>query len=156
MGHDIALQALITAHLKGGLALKEKSFDTIVELCRYGATLGSGVGSNCIGSLFFEGGSAGVPYPNNPAQAIAWHLLGARAGHYNSQHDLGWILYTGRGGSVESETAKRTGIFWMRRAAEQGHHFAKLKLEENNISLSEEPSVQPLFPALIEWIRKGI
>jgi tetratricopeptide (TPR) repeat protein len=138
MGNDLALQNLIMAHLRGGLGITEKSFDTVVKLCRYGATLGSGVGANCIGSLNFEGGSAGVPFQNNPSQGLAWHLLGARAGHYNSQYDLGWLLYTGRGEGVETEVGKRIGSFWMRRAAEQGHLFAKKKLEENNISPSEE------------------
>lgn len=141
MGNDLALQELIMANIRGGLGLAEKSFDEAVLLCRYGASLGSSVGANCIGSLFFEGGSAGVPFPRNDAQGLAWHLLGARAGHYNSQHDLGWMLFTGRGLGVEAATAKRLGVYWLRRAAEQGHQFAKKKLVENKIELSEpEPT----------------
>lgn len=142
MGHELALQELISAHIRGGLGITEKSTDAVVEFCRYGATLGNGVGANCIGSLFFEGESAGINFRSDPAQALAWHLVGARGGHFNSQYDLGWLLFTGRGGSVEPEAAKRLGIFWMRRATEQGHHYAKRKLEENKIELSEEPAAE--------------
>jgi tetratricopeptide (TPR) repeat protein len=142
MGHELALQELISAHIRGGLGVTERSSDAVVEFCRYGATLGHGVGANCIGSLFFEGESAGIKFRRDPAQALAWHLVGARGGHYNSQYDLGWLLFTGRGGSVEPDAARRLGIFWMRRAAEQGHHFAKRKLEENKIELSEEPATK--------------
>lgn len=141
MGHDLALQELIMVNIRGGLGVTEKSFDEVVLLCRYGASLGSGVGANCMGSLFFEGGSAGVPFRKDKAQAFAWHLLGARAGHYNSQYDLGWLLFTGRGPGVEAAAGKRLGVFWLRRAAEQGQQYAKKKLEENKIELSEpEPA----------------
>ena len=138
MGHDLALQALIMAHIRGGLGLPGKSFAEVDELCRHGASLGSGVGANCLGSLYFEGGSAGVPSKQDLPQAFAWHLLGARAGHYNSQYDLGWLIFTGRGPGVAPDAAKRLGTFWLRRAAEQNHVFAKRKLEEAGISLSEE------------------
>lgn len=147
MGNDLAMQELIMANIRGGLGLTEKSFDEAVLLCRYGASLGSGVGANCMGSLFFEGGSAGVPFRQDKAQAFAWHLLGARAGHYNSQYDLGWLLFTGRGPGVEAATAKRLGVYWLRRAAEQGHQFAKKKLGENKIELSEPE------PTADEWTK---
>ena len=119
MGHDLALQALIMAHIRGGLGLPGKSFAEVDDLCRYGASLGSSVGANCMGSLFFEGGSAGVPSKQDLPQAFAWHLVGARAGHYNSQYDLGWLVFTGRGPGVEPDAAKRIGTFWLRRAAEK-------------------------------------
>jgi TPR repeat protein len=137
LGNDHALQALMMAHMRGGLGLPGKSFGEVTELCRHGAALGSSVGANCIGSMFFEAASVGVPFPNDPAQGYAWHLLGARAGHFNSQFDLGWMLYTGRVPGVEPDAAKRLGTFWLRRAAEQNHPFAKRKLEENGISPSE-------------------
>lgn len=139
LGHDLALQELIMANIRGGLGITEKSFDEVLLLCRYGASLGSKVGANCMGSLFFEGGSPGVPFRRDETQGLAWHLLGARAGHYNSQYDLGWTLFTERGPGVAPATAKRLSVFWLRRAAEQGHQFAKKKLEENNIELSEQP-----------------
>lgn len=136
MGHEYSLQELIMAHIRGGLGLP-KSFTDAADLCRYGAALGSGVGANCLGASFFEGGRDGIPFPKDVPQALAWHLLGARAGHYNSQYDLGWLLYTGRGAGVDEDAARRHGIFWLRRAAEQDHQFAKRKLEELGISPSE-------------------
>lgn len=139
MGHDHALQELMLAHLRGGLGLPGKSFATVAELCRFGATLGSRAGTNCIGASFYESGT-GMPFPNNVAQSFAWHLVSARAGHYNSQHDLGWLLFTGRAPGVDPATGKRVGTFWLRRAAEQGHVFAQRKLEENKISASERLS----------------
>jgi tetratricopeptide (TPR) repeat protein len=137
LGNDYALQELIMAHIRGGLGLPGKSFGEVTELCRHGVALGSGVGANCIGSMFFEAASVGVPFPNDPVQGYAWHLVGARAGHFNSQFDLGWMLSTGRVPGVEPEAAKKIGTFWLRRAAEQNHQFAKRKLEELGISPSE-------------------
>ncbi|MEW5967510.1 MAG: tetratricopeptide repeat protein [Pseudomonadota bacterium] len=136
MGHELALQELIMAHIGGGLGLP-KSFPDVLPLCRYGAALGSGVGANCLGAIHFEGGQHGVPLPKDLPQSLAWHLLGARAGHFNSQYDLGWLLYTGRGAGVDAKTGERHGIFWLRRAAEQNQTFAKRKLEELGISPSE-------------------
>ncbi len=157
MGHDLALQALIMAHIRGGLGLPGKSFAEVGELCRYGASLGSSVGANCLGSLFFEGGSAGVPGKQDLPQAFAWHLLGARAGHYNSQYDLGWLVFTGRGPGMEPDSAKRIGTFWLRRAAEQNHVFAKRKLEEADISLSEErPGSLDMSVESIRLVMHGI
>ncbi|MCA1978593.1 MAG: hypothetical protein LDL19_05085, partial [Thiobacillus sp.] len=141
MGHELSLQGVMLAHLRGGLGLTEKSFDAAVSLCRYGAALGLGVGANCIGSLYDEGGREGVPHRNDIAQSLAWHLVGARGGHYNSQHDLGWLLYTGRGGVADAKQSQALGVFWLRRAAEQNHVFAKRKLEEAGIP-EQEP--QPM------------
>jgi TPR repeat protein len=141
MGHDLAAQALIMANIRGGLGITERSFDSVLRLCRHGAALGSGVGANCIGSLFSEGGGEGIPHRNDPAQSLAWHQVGARAGHYNSQYDLGWMLFSGRGEGVKQPLARDAGVFWLRRAAEQNHQYAKRKLEEAGISLAE--SSQP-------------
>jgi tetratricopeptide (TPR) repeat protein len=140
LGHDLALQELIMAHIRGGLGLPAKSFEDTVPLCRYGASLGSAVGANCMGSMYNEAASVGLPLRQDIPQSFAWHLLGARAGHYNSQYDLGWLLYTGRGPGVKPDLAESNGVFWMRRAAEQNHRFAKQKLEELQIPLSEEPA----------------
>jgi hypothetical protein len=50
------------------------------------------------------------------------------------------MLYTGRVPGVEPDAAKKIGTFWLRRAAEQNHQFAKRKLEELGISPSEGPA----------------
>lgn len=160
MGHNLALQALIMAHVRGGLGLS-RDYQQIFELCRYGATLGVSVAANCLGASFFEGGSNGIPFPHDVPQAFAWHLMAARAGHFNSQYDLGWSLYTGGFPGIAPEQAHALGVFWMRRAAEQGHHFAKEKLVQNEIGLSEEmphsfwdgPAVQYVLDMLYGLIR---
>lgn len=151
MGHNLALQELIMAHIRGGLGLPGKSYGEVLELCRHGAALGSGVGANCIGSMHFEAASVGIAFPADPAQGYAWHQVAARAGHFNSQFDLGWMLYTGRVPGVEAGTAKRAGTFWLRRAAEQDHPFAKRKLEENGISPSEG-----VVPGLLDKLGLGV
>lgn len=139
MGQDDALQELLLANIRGGLGLQPKSFAAALELCRYGAPLGSKVGANCIGASYQEAKSMGLSFPVDHGQSLAWHLVAARGGHFNSQHDLGWFLFTGRGDTLQGEEAKRLGTFWLRRAANQDHHFAKRKLEENGISLNEGP-----------------
>lgn len=161
MGHNLALQALIMAHVRGGLGLTGRDFKQIDTLCRYGATLGNSVGANCIGATFFEGGSNGIPFPRDVPQAFAWHLMAARAGHFNSQYDLGWSLYAGSFPGIAPEQAHALGVFWMRRAAEQGHHFAKEKLVQNEIGLTEEmphgfrddPAIQYVVDMLYNLIR---
>lgn len=155
MGHDYALQALLLAHIRGGLGLPGRSFEGVAELCRFGATLGSPVGTNCMGASFDEGGP-GMPFPKDVPQSFAWHLMGARAGHYNSQYDLGWLLFTGRGPGVSAAAGKRIGTFWLRRAAEQGHIFAKRKLEENRISPSEALPVEDPVVAVLESVVAGL
>ena len=137
LGHDFALQTLIQTHIRGGLGMPGKAFAALDEVCRYGATLGSSVAANCLGGLFFEGKRGGGPYDADTAQAFAWHQFAARGGHYNSQHDLGWLLYTGRGPAVDPQLAKTLGVFWLRRAAEQDHEFAKRKLAEGGIGATE-------------------
>jgi TPR repeat protein len=138
MGHDDAMQELIMAYVRGGLGIDD-SYDgpTLPELCHYSAALGSAIGANCLGAAYFEGGQPGVPFAKNPAQGYAWHLVAARAGHYNSQFDLGWMLYTGRVPGITNAQGQDLGIFWLRRAAEKGHVFAGRRLDELDISRSE-------------------
>lgn len=137
LGHDYSLQTLIQTHIRGGLGMPGKAFGELDEVCRYGAALGSAVAANCLGGLHFEGRRGGGPYDADSAQALAWYLLSARGGHFNSQHDLGWLLYTGRAPGLEVQRARKAGAFWLRRAAEQDHEFAKRKLAENRLERSE-------------------
>lgn len=140
LGNNLALQKIVMAHIAGGLGLPGKSYNSVIELCEYGVALGLSVAANCLGAMHFEAPSYGVKFKTDPLQGYAWHQFGARGGHYNSQFDLGWMLYTGRVPGVDSEVANRTGIFWLRRAAEQDHMFAKRKLEELGVPPSEEDS----------------
>jgi tetratricopeptide (TPR) repeat protein len=137
LGSDDALEELILANIRGGLGIEGGDLQGIAELCHYGAALGSRVGGNCLGAGSFEGISPEVPFEYDPAQGYAWHLLAARGGHYNSQFDLGWMLYTGRVPGVTPEDARVHGVFWLRRAAEKGHRFAGARLDEMGLSRSE-------------------
>lgn len=137
LGDNLATQTLILAHIQGRLGLTAKSWYELDQVCRYGAALGSSAASNCLGSMFWEGNSIGGPFRTDLPQSLAWHLFAARGGYHNSQYDLGWILLTGRGPGVTPEQAKRYGLFWLRRAAELNHQFAKKKLQEGGYGESE-------------------
>ncbi len=137
-GHDFSTQALIQAHIQGGLGLAAKSWDALDQVCRYGAALGSAAAANCMGSMFWEGSRVGGPFRTDIPQAFAWHLVGARGGYHNSQYDLGWLLLTGRAPAVDQEQGRNSGLFWLRRAAELDHQFAKKKLQEGQYTESED------------------
>jgi tetratricopeptide (TPR) repeat protein len=136
-GVDGAIQTLVQAHIQGSLGLPARDWIALDQLCRYGAVLGSASAANCVASGFWEGNTVGGPFKQNRNQAFAWHLLAARAGYHNSQYELGWLLLTGRGPGVEGRAAKEHGLFWLRRAAEQGHEFAKAKLKEGGYAERE-------------------
>lgn len=136
-GANYATQTLIRAHIMGSLGLPARDWDALDQLCRYGAALGSASAANCVASGFWEGGQVGGPFKQNRNQAFAWHLFASRAGYHNSQYDLGWLLLTGRGPNVEGKAAKEHGLFWLRRAAEQNHEYAKKKLSEGGYAESE-------------------
>lgn len=129
-GKDYAVQTLIRANIQGSLALPAKNWDEMYAICRYGATLGLPSAANCMGSMYWEGDQVGDPFKTDVPQAFAWHLLAARAGYHNSQFDLGWLMMSGRAPGVAPEQAQRNGLFWLRRAAEQNHEYAKKKLYE--------------------------
>ncbi|GAA6129651.1 DUF4034 domain-containing protein [Halopseudomonas sabulinigri] len=137
LGNDAAAQELIMAFIRGGLGIDESyAGPSLPQLCHYSAALGSPIGANCLGAGYFEGGQPGVPFARDPGQGYAWHLLASRAGHYNSQFDLGWMLYSGRVPGVDSEQAQALGIFWLRRAEEKGHTFAARRLDELGVDRS--------------------
>lgn len=138
LGHDFSTQALIQAHIQGGLGLEPKSWIALDKICRHGAALGSSAAANCMGSMFWEGSRVGGPFRTDIPQSFAWHLVAARAGYHNSQYDLGWLLLTGRAPGVPEAVAKNNGLFWLRRAAELDHQFAKKKLQEGGYAESEQ------------------
>ncbi len=156
LAHELATDRLIRAHLQGHLGLPERDWLKLDAICRYGGPLGVPAAANCLGSAFFEADTVGEPFRKDIPQAFAWHLVAARGGYHNSQHDLGWLLYTGRAPGVSPDAAKDLGIFWLRRAAEQDHEFAKRKLKDAGYSLSEPvgPEHQVLAP-LLGWMARN-
>lgn len=133
LGSERAMSALIQAQLTGALGLKRKDIPALIELCRFGASLGLPSAANCMGALHDE-----IPEMRDPAKSLGWHLRGARGGHWNSQHDLGWVVYNGSRGYKHEQM----GIFWLSRAAAQGHEFARRKLEQE-IKLPPECGAKP-------------
>jgi len=133
MGDEQAISDLVYAHLQGGLTLPARDLAGLVQLCRHAAGLGSPAGANCLASGHWEGALPGLP--RDGGQALAWHLLAARGGHQNSQHDIGWLLMSRKLAEVTAPEARQAGIFWLQRSAEQGHTFATRKLEEAGIAL---------------------
>lgn len=158
MGHDTSIEHLIRAHLNGTLGLPAKDVQALAELCRFGAALGSGSAANCLGSSHWDGTLPSLP--RDPIQALAWHLQSSRAGHYNSQHDIGWLLLTNRGPSAKPELVKSVGVFWLRRSAEQGHSFAPKKLKDAGYEVTAHPAMDLsalkwLAPLVIELLTAG-
>lgn len=131
LGSERAMIALIHAQLTGALGLKRRDVPALLELCRFGASQGLPSAANCLGGLYDE--AQGMP--RDMEQSLAWHLLGARGGHWNSQHDLGWMAYTGSRGFKHEDM----GVYWLRRAAQQGHDYAKRKLAQQ-ARLPEAPA----------------
>jgi TPR repeat protein len=84
--------------------------------------------------------------------------MAARAGYHNSQYDLGWLMLTHRAPGVEPKQAEENGLFWLRRAAELDHQFAKKKLQEGGHAEAEivdedGGTVQLLINALWQSLR---
>ncbi|MEH6492604.1 tetratricopeptide repeat protein [Halopseudomonas sp.] len=157
LGNDAAAQELIMAFIRGGLGIDENyAGPSLPQLCHYSAALGSPIGANCLGAGYFEGGQPGVPFARDPAQGYAWHLLASRAGHYNSQFDLGWMLYSGRVQGVDSEQAQELGIFWLRRAEEKGHTFAARRLDELGVDRSSSPISRDNLFVLTKSFKTGL
>jgi tetratricopeptide (TPR) repeat protein len=140
LGNDASTQALIQAHLQGALGQAPRDWPAMLAVCRYGVALGSASAANCLGSIHWEGASVGALARNDVGQSLAWHLVAARAGHFNSQYDLGWLAFTHRAPGMDKAQARDTGVFWLRRAAEQEHAYAKKKLEEAGYDETEIPA----------------
>lgn len=122
-GNDRAFSNLMYAVLNGSLGFQAKDIRTLVELCRWGSAMGLPTAAHCLGALYFE--AQGLP--RDMERSVAWHQVAARGGHSNSQHDLGWILYSGK---MTHSFPQQAPLFWLKRAAVQEHQFAKRKLEK--------------------------
>jgi hypothetical protein len=121
LGFDWSTGSIIRAHLNGGLGRTPGDMQTLYAYCKMGASLGSAAAANCMGSTYTDG-FPGIPRDNK--KAVEWHMLAARGGHSNSQHDLAVLLPQVQSGPGVQETAQ----FWLRRAAAQEHEYAKKKI----------------------------
>lgn len=131
LGNDDAMANLIGAHVQGAMGVKRGDFDTLLAYCRLGTFVGLPSAANCVGSSYTEG-FGGVT--RDRTQAAAWHLLGARGGNSNSQHDVATIL-----SQIDGDDSNlKISQFWMREAARQGHVYASRK------AISERPAMRPI------------
>ena len=126
VGSDWAANQIIQAHVQGGLGAPVRDFDALYAHCTLGAALGLASAANCIGSAYTDG-FGGVQ--RNDAQALAWHLIGARGGHASSAHDVVVLLPR-----VITQPDKRADIdlasaHWIRRAAAHDHAPSQAKLD---------------------------
>lgn len=121
LGSDWSMEKIIRAHLNGGLGRKPGDTEALYAYCKMGVALGSPSSANCMGSTYTDG-ILGIPRDNK--KAVEWHMLAARGGHYNSQHDLAVLLPQVVAGPDAQEAAQ----FWLRRSAAQDHEYAKKKL----------------------------
>lgn len=121
LGFDWSMEKIIRAHLNGGLGRKPGDTEALYAYCKMGVALGSPASANCMGSTYTDG-ILGIPRDNK--KAVEWHMLAARGGHFNSQHDLAVLLPQVVAGPDAHEAAQ----FWLRRSAAQDHEYAKKKL----------------------------
>lgn len=156
LGNNFATDSLIRVHIQGNLGQPAQNWSALDVVCRYGAALGVPAAANCLGGAYMEATADTTPFRKDIQQGYAWHLLAARGGYPNSQHDLGWMLFTGRAPGVKPAEGKPIGLFWLRRAVEQDHAYAIRKLEAARLPLSEpvkEPLPLPAWTKLLPEIR---
>lgn len=130
LAHEAALQHLIRVHARGGSGVPGGSPDQVLELCWYGAALGSAVGANCIGAAYLMDDRRGLDLPQDRVRGLAWHRRAALAGHAGSQFALGRALYEGELAGMDAAEARSVGVYWLRRAAAQDHAMARRILEQ--------------------------
>jgi hypothetical protein len=121
LGFDWSMGQVIRAHLNGGLGRTPGDKQVLYAYCKMGAALGSAAAANCMGSTYTDGFPS---IPRDNKKAVEWHMLAARGGSANSQHDLAVLLPQVQSGPGVQEAAQ----YWLRRAAAQEHDYAKKKL----------------------------
>lgn len=102
---------------------EKRDWDKIRVECEASAEMLNRSGQNCVGGLYSDG-LAG--YPKDDSKAIVYFALAARQGHYQAQHDYGWMLINGM--SVKADREK--GLFYMRNSARQQFQPALNKLQQ--------------------------
>lgn len=146
LGNDRAMQRVILAHVQGTLGVAAGDRAALLAHCRVGAAFGLPSAANCVGSMYVDG-SGGLP--GDAAQGVAWHLLAARGGHANSQHDVGVLLPR-----VAGQAARPVADFWMHEAARQGHDYARRQLRASGAA--EAPAAPACEDPPADWMRMAL
>ncbi len=120
LGNDEAMSNLVQGYVRGTLGFAPGNATQLYAYCNIGAAFGLPSAANCMGSAFTEG-FAGVK--RDDRTAATWHLLAARGGNSNSQHDIAVLLPR----VSKNSDAQPISQFWMREAARQQHVYAKQK-----------------------------
>lgn len=120
LGNDDAMSNLIQGYIRGTMGFKPGNYSQMMTHCKMGAALGLPSAANCMGSAYSE---AIANTPRDHMESTAWHLLAARGGFSNSQHDFAITLTKLK----TDQNAQNVSQFWMREAAQQGHIYAKNK-----------------------------
>jgi len=143
LGSDYAQDRLIDAYLRTRLGI-EKNVDSARVFCEQSAAMLNRAGQFCIGAMYFDG-IAG--YPRDATEAAKWHFKAARNGHAIAQHDIGWMLVTGKG--VEKDRAE--GVYWLRESARQDFQYAEAKLRQlgEPLEASNDSGIKALVRKLL-------
>jgi hypothetical protein len=120
LGNDAAMSNLIQGYVRGTMGFKPGNYTQMMAYCKMGAALGLPSAANCMGSAYSEA-IANTPIDN--MESASWHLLAARGGFSNSQHDFAATLVKLKSDQIAQEVSQ----YWIREAAQKGHEYAKNK-----------------------------
>ncbi len=150
LGSDYAMNRIVQGFARGEMGLPKGDFGALLAHCQLGAVMALGAAYNCLGSSHTDGFSGG---PRDTRAALAWHLRGARAGHFNSQHDVAVLLPRIVTDPQLHTDIDRAAGHWLRRAAAREHTAARNKLEQRpqwGVVCRDEPEWDAWM--LVEWL----
>jgi hypothetical protein len=120
LGNDTAMSNLIQGYVRGTMGFKPGNYTQMMAYCKMGAAIGLPAAANCMGSAYSE---AIANTPRDNLESASWHLLAARGGFGNSQHDFAITLTKLKNEQIAVEVSQH----WMREAAQNGHVYAQNK-----------------------------
>lgn len=126
LGSDWAMNRVIQGYARGEMGLPYGDYDALIAHCRFGATMALSAATNCMGSAYTDG-FGGIERDNKVA--LGWHFLGARGGHFNSQHDVAVLLPKVVTNPEMAGAIDDAAGHWLRRAVSQNHQPARNKLD---------------------------
>lgn len=125
LGSDNAMNRVVQGFTRGEMGLPQGDHAALLAHCRLGALAALGAAANCLGASHSEG-FGGVH--RDDRAALSWHVLGARGGHFNSQHDVAVLLPRVVSNPTLSKDVQWAVGHWLRRAVAQNHRAARNKL----------------------------
>ena len=126
LGSDWAMNRVVQGFARGEMGLPHGDYQALLVHCQYGAMMALGAAANCLGSSHTDGFAGAL---RDDKAALSWHLLGARAGHFNSQHDVAVLLPKVVKDPALARSLEFASGHWLRRAGSQNHVAARNKLE---------------------------